>query len=46
MLSTFCSCSSERLKEINSVIEEFVVQDLRPIAVVDGLGFKKLLSRG
>ena len=37
-------CSSVRSKEINTVIGDFVALDLRPIVVVDGHGFNKLLT--
>ena len=37
-------CSSAHSKEINTVIGDFVALDLRPIAVVDGHGFSKLLT--
>ena len=37
-------CSLARNKEINTPIVNFVVLDLRPIAVVDGFGFNKLLT--
>ena len=37
-------CSLARNKEINTAIVDFVVLDLRPIAVVDGCGFNKLLT--
>ena len=37
-------CSSACSKEINTVIGDFVALDLRPIAVVDGHGFSKLLT--
>ena len=36
--------SSERSIEITKPISLFVVLDLRPISVVDGIGFKKLLN--
>ena len=37
-------CSLAPSKEINTVIADFVVLDLHPIAVVDGCGFNKLLT--
>ena len=37
-------CSLARSKEINTAIADFVVLDLRPIAVVKGCGFNKLLT--
>ena len=37
-------CSLACNKEINTAIADFVVLDLRPIAVVDGCGFNKLLT--
>ena len=37
-------CSLARNKEINTATVDFVVPDLRPIAVVDGCGFNKLLT--
>ena len=37
-------CSLARSKEINTAIVDFVALDLRPIAVVDGCGFNKLLT--
>ena len=37
-------CSLAHSKEINTAIADFVVLDLRPIAVVDGCGFNKLLT--
>jgi len=37
-------CSSARSKEIHAAISGFIVLDLRPIAVVDGNGFKRVLK--
>ena len=37
-------CSLARSKEINMAIADFVVLDLRPVAVVDGHGFNRLLN--
>jgi len=37
-------CSSARSKQIHAAISDFIVLDLRPIAVVDGNGFKRLLK--
>ena len=37
-------CSLARTKEINAAVSEFIVLDLRPIAVVDGRGFNRLLN--
>jgi len=37
-------CSSARTREINSALSDFIVLDLRPIAVVDGTGFNRLLN--
>ena len=37
-------CSSARTKEINAALSDFIVLDLRPIAVVDGTGFNRLLN--
>ena len=36
-------CSLASNKEINTAIADFVVLNLRPIAVVNGCGFNKLL---
>ena len=33
-------CSLARTKEINAALLNFIMLDLRPIAVVDGTGFK------
>ena len=37
-------CSLARTKEINAALLNFIVLDLRPIAVVDGTGFNQLLN--
>ena len=37
-------CSLVCSKEINTAIAAFVVFDLRPVAVVDGHGFNRLLN--
>ena len=37
-------CSASRSAEITRHIAEFVAHDLRPVAVVDGVGFIKLLN--
>ena len=43
-LTTFKPCSSERSSDITMAIASFVATDLRPIAVVDGYGFKALMK--
>ena len=43
-LTTFKPCSSERSSDITLAIASFVAMDLRPIAVVDGYGFKALMK--
>ena len=37
-------CSDERASEITKHICEFVARDLRPLRVVEGTGFKKLIN--
>lgn len=43
-LMTFKPCSSEKSADITRAIASFVAMDLRPIAVVDGYGFKALMK--
>lgn len=43
-LTSFKPCSAGRSTEITRAIATFVALDLRPIAVVDGCGFKALLK--
>ena len=38
------TCSPSRAKEIDKLVADFVAEDLRPIATVDGSGFKRLLN--
>lgn len=40
-LTTGHKCSAQRSTDITKAIAEFVAADLRPIATVDGCGFKK-----
>ena len=42
-LGTSRKCSAQRSGEITKAIAEFVAADLRPIALVDGSGFKKMM---
>ena len=43
-IATGRKCSAQRSGEITKAIAEFVAADLRPIAIIDGTGFKKLMS--
>jgi hypothetical protein len=43
-LATGRKCSAHRSEEITKAIAEFVAADLRPIALIDGKGFKKLMN--
>ena len=44
-LSTaFHKCSPQRSSAITDLIAEFVARDLRPLSVVDGVGFRQLLG--